>query len=316
MQRSPKCRVRIPARTLYDWDSSDTLQISDCDSLTVQSLQVSIPSAHIRNGAAEQLLVAGGTGGPIALQASSGTVVLGGVTYAVTGSATGGINTLTFTQSNGAALTLAQIEKLFDALRYNNVSNASTTGERVFSISVTDVDGATSDPATFTVTVERTNDLPVIISESQQVDGRFGKTGVEKSEGPAATLRLRILTATRSLGLLMAERRHLIKRTTHLISTGSRSFAEETRVFENTFGETTTSQALPSTLENTRGTISLSGELTTAGEADVFLPGSREGDPFVGQVATALLGDQGLGSGADFRVEGVFDLIRPDDLRG
>lgn len=106
---------------------------------TLDNLKVSITTSEILDGANEKVLISGATsGGTIALnftdaQAIS-NVVLGGVTYAVSASVTGGKSSLTFTKSGGGTLTVAQIESLLDALQYQNAATNATKATRFFNV--------------------------------------------------------------------------------------------------------------------------------------------------------------------------------------
>src|SRR5574343_12134 len=106
---------------------------------TLDNLKVSITSNQILDGANEKVLISGATsGGTIALnftdaQAIS-NVVLGGVTYAVSASVTGGKSSLTFTKSGGGTLTVAQVESLLDALQYQNAATNATKATRFFNV--------------------------------------------------------------------------------------------------------------------------------------------------------------------------------------
>ncbi len=130
---------------------------------TLDNLKVNISTAQILDGAYEKLLVNGATsGGTIALnftdaQAIS-NVVLGGVTYAVTATVSGGRSILTFTKSGGGTLTVAQVESLLDALQYQNAATNATKAWRYFN--VTTLAGSFETPvAQFQVNID--NVLPV-----------------------------------------------------------------------------------------------------------------------------------------------------------
>lgn len=101
-------------------------------------LRVSFPTAAITDAANERIVVNGATaGGTIALNTDPGTasVTLGGVAYTITGSTTGGIRTLIFQRTSGT-FTTANAETLLDALQYNNIAAAPTSGGRNFTVNV------------------------------------------------------------------------------------------------------------------------------------------------------------------------------------
>lgn len=130
---------------------------------TLDNLKVSISTTQILDGSYEKFLVNGATsGGTIALnftdaQAIS-NVVLGGVTYAVTATVSGGRSILTFTKSGGGTLTVAQVESLLDALQYQNAATNATKAWRYFN--VTTLAGSFETPvAQFQVNID--NVLPV-----------------------------------------------------------------------------------------------------------------------------------------------------------
>ncbi len=130
---------------------------------TLDNLKVSITSTQILDGANEKVLISGATsGGTIALNFTNAqaisNVVLGGVTYAVSASVTGGKSSLTFTKSGGGTLTLAQVEGLLDALQYQNVASNATKATRFFN--VTTLAGSFETPvAQFQLNID--NVLPV-----------------------------------------------------------------------------------------------------------------------------------------------------------
>ncbi len=98
-------------------------------------LTVSFPVATIQNGASEQFLVNGATGGPISLNADPNitNLTLSTVVYSVIGSTSGGIRTLTFTRNSGSFVQ-ANVEALLDALQYKNIAASPTNGIRTFTV--------------------------------------------------------------------------------------------------------------------------------------------------------------------------------------
>jgi len=130
---------------------------------TLDNLKVSITTTEILDGANEKLLISGATSGStISLNFTNAqaitNVVLGGVTYAVTATVTGGRSILTFTKSGGGTLTVAQVESLLDALQYQNAATNATKAWRYFN--VTTLAGSFETPvAQFQVNID--NVLPV-----------------------------------------------------------------------------------------------------------------------------------------------------------
>lgn len=130
---------------------------------TLDNLKVSITTTEILDGANEKLLISGATSGStISLNFTNAqaitNVVLGGVTYAVTATVTGGRSILTFTKSGGGTLTVAQVESLLDALQYQNAATNATKASRYFN--VTTLAGSFETPvAQFQVNID--NVLPV-----------------------------------------------------------------------------------------------------------------------------------------------------------
>jgi hypothetical protein len=101
-------------------------------------LRVSFPTASITDGINERIVVNGATvGGTIALNTDPGAIsfTFGGIIYNVTGSTTSGRRTLVFQRASGA-FTLANAEALLDALQYNNIATAPTSGSRNFTVNV------------------------------------------------------------------------------------------------------------------------------------------------------------------------------------
>ena len=108
---------------------------------TLTELDVNFSTSAITNGASEQLLITGATsGGAIPLNfadaATISNVVLGGVTYKVTASVSGGISNLAFSNNAGGTLTPAQFEALLDAMAYSNSATTPTSGDRNFTLFV------------------------------------------------------------------------------------------------------------------------------------------------------------------------------------
>lgn len=130
---------------------------------TMDNLKVSITTTQILDGANEKISISGATsGGTISLNFTNAqaitNVVLGGVTYAVSASVTGGKSSLTFTKSGGGTLTVAQVESLLDALQYQNVASNATKATRFFN--VTTLAGSFETPvAQFQLNID--NVLPV-----------------------------------------------------------------------------------------------------------------------------------------------------------
>jgi len=130
---------------------------------TMDNLKVSFTTTQILDGANEKIIISGATsGGTISLNFTNAqaisNVVVGGVTYAVSASLTGGKSILTFTKSGGGTLTLAQVESLLDALQYQNAASNATKATRLFN--VTTLAGSFETPvAQFQVTID--NVLPV-----------------------------------------------------------------------------------------------------------------------------------------------------------
>ncbi len=130
---------------------------------TLDNLKLNFSTIQILDGANEKLLISGATsGGTIPLNFTNAqvisNVVVGGVTYAVVASVSGGKSFLTFTKSGGGTLTLAQVEGLLDALQYQNAASNATKAWRYFN--VTTVAGSFETPvAQFQVNID--NVLPV-----------------------------------------------------------------------------------------------------------------------------------------------------------
>ncbi len=108
---------------------------------TLNELDVRFATSSILNGASEQLLISGATsGGTIPLNFANGAnvtnIVLGGITYKVTATASNDTSMLAFTNNTGGNLTPAQFEALLDAFSYNNVSSTPTSGNRNFTVNV------------------------------------------------------------------------------------------------------------------------------------------------------------------------------------
>ena len=139
-----------------------TTEIADVDNgATLKNLSVSIANAAVADGASEQWILAGTT---MAMNAggSYAPITIGDVDYTATVVKGETTTTLTLVRVDGENLTLAEAEALLDGLFYNNTSDNPTEANRVFSITVTDENNATSVAATKTIAVEMTNDTPVL----------------------------------------------------------------------------------------------------------------------------------------------------------
>lgn len=140
---------------------------------TLDNLKVIFNTAQTVDGSAETLIVNGATsGGTIALNFTNAqaipNVVLGGVTYAVTATVSGGKSTLVFTKSGGGTLTIAQVETLVDALQYRNALTSATEGWKYFNVTTLSASFETA-VAQFRVNI----DIPLpteLISFSAQCD--------------------------------------------------------------------------------------------------------------------------------------------------
>ena len=130
---------------------------------TLDNLKLNFSTVQILDGSNEKLLIAGATsGGTIPLNFTNAqvisNVVVGGVTYAVAATISGGKSFLTFTKSGGGTLTLAQVESLLDAFQYQNAATNATKAWRYFN--VTTLAGSFETPvAQFQVNID--NVLPV-----------------------------------------------------------------------------------------------------------------------------------------------------------
>ncbi|WP_254928815.1 VCBS domain-containing protein [Cyanobium sp. T1B-Tous] len=139
------------------------INLSDVDNASYDQISIQFTTTGFAD-TGEELLIAGATsGGSIALnniQAGSGSVVLGGVTYDYSISIATTTATINFTGAGGAELSSAAAEALLEALRYQNTSDNPTESDRVFTLTATDGNGAASAAATATVSVQGVNDPP------------------------------------------------------------------------------------------------------------------------------------------------------------
>jgi hypothetical protein len=104
---------------------------------TLTGFTVSYPSANIKNGSDERMII-NATGGSVSIDLSSPsgtTFTLSGLSYSMTTALSGGVNTFTFTRVGGGTLTLAQGEALLDAFQYQNLSiEGDEVGFRLFTV--------------------------------------------------------------------------------------------------------------------------------------------------------------------------------------
>jgi hypothetical protein len=148
--------------------------LSDIDNTAFNNIKVAYTTANFTDGSSEQLLISGATaGGTISglgstlANAATGTLTLGGVSYAYSVAVAAPTSTITFTSASGATLSTTQAEALVDSFQYNNTSHNPTAGSsRVFSVTPTDAGGLAGNTATFTATVVAVNDAPSITSSA------------------------------------------------------------------------------------------------------------------------------------------------------
>lgn len=116
--------------------SGTNIQTSASDANNITQLSVSYLTSHIRDGANEIISI-DGTTTKIALNSSSvPTFSIGGISYNANTIATAsGVTTITFKRSSGN-ITITQAEALLDALRYENIAAAPTTGTRNFIVNI------------------------------------------------------------------------------------------------------------------------------------------------------------------------------------
>jgi VCBS repeat-containing protein len=143
------------------------VNLADLDSDSFANVTVTLAQAQVLDGASEELVVRGATaGGTLTLGESSvtsGSVSLGGLSYTYDRSVASGNVIFVFKGPAGAALTTAQAEGLLDALAYRNTSeNPTVTGNREFTLTVTDSGNLASNAATSTISVVAVNDAPVL----------------------------------------------------------------------------------------------------------------------------------------------------------
>ena len=104
---------------------------------TLTGFTVSYPSANIKNGSDERMII-NATGGSVSIDLSSPsgtTFTLSGLSYSMTTALSGGVNTFTFARVGGGTLTLAQGEALLDAFQYQNLSiDGDEVGFRLFTV--------------------------------------------------------------------------------------------------------------------------------------------------------------------------------------
>jgi hypothetical protein len=142
-------------------------------------LRVSFPTAGIIDGVNERIVVNGATvGGTIALNTDPGAISFtsGGIVYNVTGSTTSGRRTLVIQRASGA-FTVANAEALLDALQYNNIATAPTSGSRNFTVNVRSI-AFESPNAIFTATLNCVSISGNIFHDvNAQVDNTVNATG-------------------------------------------------------------------------------------------------------------------------------------------
>lgn len=124
----------------------------------LNEMTVRFPTASILNGANEKLLISGGTpanASSINLNFTNGAsipfVTIGGITYTVTATVSGGTSELTFRNGSGT-FTVTQAEALLDAFQYNNTASTPTNGDRNFTVNVRNTEFL-SPNAVFTATL-------------------------------------------------------------------------------------------------------------------------------------------------------------------
>lgn len=130
----------------------------------VTEMEIQIPVADVSNGNLEVLLPTTPTGITDSIRlgtpfSGSQAIIIGSVTYNVTRSVTGGINTIRITPTSGT-FTTVQAETFLDGLQYINRSASPTAGIRNFSVTMRE-NFLKSAPAIFQMNVNCST-LPVI----------------------------------------------------------------------------------------------------------------------------------------------------------
>jgi large repetitive protein len=294
--------------------TNGSAQISDVDSTTFANLKLAVTSAEIVNGSAEQLMINGATsGGTIVLNfvnaAAIANVVLGGVTYAVAATVSGGESTLTFTKFGGGTLSAAEAEALLDALRYNNTSDTPTAGNRIFDLTVND-GAANSALTSFTVTVVPTNDAAIDLAFSfvgspgnSLPNGVFGQMSVSDPDGGVGSYSFTAagLTATDLTGAAVTG----FATDLTVSSTGAitASGLDDNRVYEltiqvaqgaATFNETFTVVTGTNAVDNIGGVYASGDDVIFArGDDDIILAGSGNDTIFGQQQSDHIHGGEG-----------------------
>ena len=150
--------------------------------------------------ASDQLIIAGGgsSGADVAValntaNGGNGTVTVNSVAYTYT-VANDGSSAASIGFAPASAVSPAEMDNLLKALQYNNTSDTPTNDATItFGVSVTDDSGssatdgtaATSAVANFTVTLDETNDTPVVTLDA--AGGNANNTGTfTESDGPDA----------------------------------------------------------------------------------------------------------------------------------
>jgi VCBS repeat-containing protein len=129
----------------------------------IVSLDVTIGGTD-RNGAAEQVSINGSTT-LVYGTAASGTVSFGSVdlTYNYDGA---GLLRIQNAAGAGQPIPAEALTALIHALRYENISNNPTAGDRSFTFVATDSAGASSAAAVATISVSGTNTAPVAVDDA------------------------------------------------------------------------------------------------------------------------------------------------------
>ena len=155
--------LRSPAADAYDFGENDVTSVT-------------IVTGNIRDGAFETVTV-GGSSFDLSADATRSAIV-GGTPVTITYVATTG--TFTVTPDGGTYLPNTALDALLQGVKYENLDQSPTAGDRTLTFTATDTGGLTSAPAVATITVVPVNDVPVL-------DLNSGATPADASRDNAVT---------------------------------------------------------------------------------------------------------------------------------
>jgi VCBS repeat-containing protein len=177
--------------TFKEGDAPVSVALSGSASATDSNNNIasmSIAVAGNVNGSSEHLIIGGSTFN--LSQSATQTAVVGATTVSISYDAVTKVVSVTNASGSGVVIPQADLTALLRSVKYENVSEAPTAGNRTLTFTATDTFGLSSGPAVSTITVVPVNDSPTpvlaangngtVVVEGQGTPIAFGLAGPGK----------------------------------------------------------------------------------------------------------------------------------------